>query len=265
MMALASKDINLILNILNEDTCGTSMTFEQISAQFQQNIAKSDYLRVGNALVLLLQNRDLISTPQQRLIIVFLFYDMYKTDHQQQNSIDINPFAPVFLSILQQSHGENLSNSKHFHWFITPVTHHERWFVKCLMNNNRDIMKKIPNQILQTTPPMNTDEKIKEELKDKVQEHLQQLPVLVQCHLPAVIDDPEVNLVSSILGQFNSDGFLFSMDLIHYSVVHDIVRMIIVKQSNVFYPPMQWNKVFVRNFFVLFLHYMNVQSMNLFG
>ena len=190
-MSLASKDINLILNILNEETCGTSLTFEQISAQFQQNISKSDYLRVGNALVLLLQNRDLISTPQQRLIILFLFYDMYE-------SIDFNPFAPVFLSILQQSNGDNLSNQKHFHWFITPVTHHERWFVKCLMNNNRDVIKKIPNQILQTTPPMNTDEKIKEELKDKLQERLQQLPVLVQCHLPAVIDDPEVNLVSSM-------------------------------------------------------------------
>lgn len=198
-MSLASKDINLILNFLNEDTCGTSLTFEQISAQFQHNISKSDYLRVGNALVLLLQNRDLISTPQQRLIILFLFHDMYKNDQQ---SIHLNPFAPVFLSILQQHpNGENLSNQKHFHWFITPVTLHERWFVKNLINNNKDLMmiiKKTPNQILQTTPSMNNDEHIKEEFKDKIQERLQQLPALVQCHLPAVIDDPEVNFVSSI-------------------------------------------------------------------
>lgn len=229
-MSLASKDINLILNFLNEDTCGTSLTFEQISAQFQHNISKSDYLRVGNALVLLLQNRDLISTPQQRLIILFLFHDMYKNDQQ---SIDLNPFAPVFLSILQQSsNGENLSNQKHFHWFITPVTMHERWFVKNLVGNNKELilmmMKKTPNQILQTTPSMNNDEHVKEEFKDKILERLQQLPVLVQCHLPAVIDDPEVNFVSS--NRSSKDDFAFclalfsfSMDLTHFSVVHDIV------------------------------------------
>ena len=198
-MSLASKDINLILNFLNEDTCGTALTFEQISAQFQHNISKSDYLRVGNALVLLLQNRDLISTPQQRLIILFLFHDMYKNDQQ---SIDCNPFAPVFLSILQQHpNGEQqLSNQKHFHWFITPVTGHERWFVKNLISNNKELimmMKKTPNQILQTTPTMNNDEQVKEEFKEKIQERLQRFPVLVQCHLPAVIDDPEVNFVSS--------------------------------------------------------------------
>jgi hypothetical protein len=191
-MSLSSKDINLILNFLNEDTCGSSLTFEQISAQFQHNISKSDYLRVGNALVLLLQNRDLISTPQQRLIILFLFYDMYKNEQQ---SIHMNPFAPVFLSILQNNNGENVSTQKHFHWFISPVTTHERWFVKILINNSKDLIKKTPNQILQSTLPTTNDENGKEELKEKIQERLQQLPVLVQCHLPAVIDDPEINYV----------------------------------------------------------------------
>ncbi|CAF2986440.1 unnamed protein product [Rotaria socialis] len=192
-MSLSSKDINLILNFLNEDTCGSSLTFEQISAQFQHNISKSDYLRVGNALVLLLQNRDLIPTPQQRLIILFLFNDMYKSELQ---SIHMNPFAPVFISILQNNNGENLSTQKHFHWFISPVTQHERWFVKTLINTNnntKEFLKKTPNQILQTGLPTTKDDSGKDELKEKIQERLQQLPVLVQCHLPAVIDDPEVN------------------------------------------------------------------------
>jgi len=196
-MSLSSKDINLILNLLNEETCGSSLTFEQISAQFQHNISKSDYLRVGNALVLLLQNRDLISTPQQRLIILFLFNDMYKNDQQ---SIYMNPFAPVFISILQNNNGENLSTQKHFHWLISPVTQYERWFVKILINNNsKDIIKKTPNQILQSTLPIINDDNNnngKEELKENIQQRLQQLPVLVQCHLPAVIDDPEINYVS---------------------------------------------------------------------
>jgi hypothetical protein len=191
-MSLSSKDINLILNFLNEDTCGSSLTFEQISAQFQHNISKSDYLRVGNALVLLLQNRDLIPSPQQRLIILFLFNDMYKNEQQ---SIHMNPFAPVFISILQNINGDNSSTQKHFHWFISPVTQHERWFVKALISNNKDIIKKTPNQVLQSGLPILNDDNGKGELKEKVQERLQQLPVLVQCNLPAVIDDPEINYV----------------------------------------------------------------------
>jgi len=198
-MSLASKDINLILNILNEDTCATSLTFEQISAQFQQNISKTDYLRVGNALVLLLQNRDLISTTSQRLIILYLFYDMYKND--QQSSIHMNPFAPVFLSILTNSSSsssqDNQSTQKHFHWFITPVTQHERWFVQTLLNNNqKDFIKKTPNQILQMVIPTmndNNNNNSKEQLKETIQQRSKQLPILAQCHLPAVIDDPEIN------------------------------------------------------------------------
>ncbi|CAF1068861.1 unnamed protein product [Adineta ricciae] len=192
-MCLSSKDTNLLLNFLNEDTCGSSLTFEQISAQFQHNISKSDYLRVGNALVLLLQNRDLIPTPQQRLIILFLFNDMYKTEQQ---AIHLNPFAPVFVSILQNANGEHLSTQKHVHRFISPVTLHERLFVKTLIdnsNNLKDLTKKTPNQILQAGLPTSDSDLGREELKEKVHERSKQLPVLVQCHLPAVIDDPEIN------------------------------------------------------------------------
>lgn len=194
-MSLSSRDINLILNLLNEDTCGSVLTFEQISMQFQQNISKSDYLCVGNALVLLLQNRDLIPSIQQRLIILFLFYDMYKNEQQ---TIHTNPFAPVFISILQANPGEHLSTQKHFHWFITPVTIHERWFVKSLLQNSvvlKELIKKTPNQFLQMTLPPNSDDINQENFKEKLHEHLRKLPVLVRCHLPAVIDDPEVNLV----------------------------------------------------------------------
>lgn len=207
-MSLASKDINLILNILNEDTCATSLTFEQISTQFQQNISKSDYLRVGNALVLLLQNRDLISTTYQRLIIIYLFYDMYKNDQQ---SIQMNPFAPVFLSILQNSSQDNQSTQKHFHWFLTPVTQHERWFVQTLINNNqKDILKKTPSQILQIVIPTMNDEIVKEQLKETIQQRSKHLPVLAQCHLPAVIDDPEINYVNRIFDLRLLNIFLFS-------------------------------------------------------
>jgi len=198
-MSLSSKDINLILNLLNEDTCGLALTFEQISMEFQHEISKVDYLRVGNALVLLLQNPDLIPTLQQRLIIYYLFIEMYKNEQQP---IYMNPFAPVFLSVLQ-SNGEHLSKTpKHFHWIISPVTKHERSFVTLLINNinnnNRDLLRKTPNQILKSELPLNDENlqrELQQQLKEKIQEKTQQTPVMVQCHLPAVIDDHEVNNV----------------------------------------------------------------------
>jgi hypothetical protein len=191
-MSLSSKDINLLLNFLNEDTCGTSLTFEQISNEFQHEISKRDYLRVGNALVLLLQNRDLTPTSHQRLIIFYLFYQMYK---DEQQSIYLNPFAPIFLSVLQTNEEYLSTTQKYFHWIISPVTNHERSFVNLLINNNtKDLLKKTPNEILQLGLP-SMDDKIQKELKEKIHEKIQQMPVLVQCHLPAVIDDPEMNNV----------------------------------------------------------------------
>jgi hypothetical protein len=192
-MSLSSKYINFILNLLNEDTCGSLLTFEQISIQFQHEILKSDYLHVGNALVLLLQNRDLIPTSQQRLIIFYLFIEMYKNDQQ---SIFINPFAPVFLSVLQSNNEYLLTTQKHFHWIISPVTKQESLFVNLLINNNnnKDLFKKTPNEILQFVLTIN-DDNIKKQLKEKIYERTQQVPALVRCHLPAIIDDPEINNV----------------------------------------------------------------------
>lgn len=197
-MSLSSKDINLILNLLNEDTCGSLWTFDQIAQQFQQGISKSDYLRVGNALVLLLQNRDLTPTIPQRLIIFFLFIIMHPSN---QSSVEMNPFAPVFLSVLQ-SDGENPAGTKkHFHWMIPPVTRQERSFVLALLNQRLlDVVTKTPNQILQNNIAFNDPQLEKEseqQLKGKLQGRKQQWPACAQCHLPAVINDPEINQVRS--------------------------------------------------------------------
>lgn len=215
-MSLSSKDVNLLLTLLNEETCGSVLTFEQIAAQFSQNIGKSEHLRVGNALVLLLLNRDLLPSPQQRLIIFFLFNDMYKSD---PSSIHVNPFAPVFQSIFQPSPRENLSPQKHFHWFISPVTKHERYFVKALISNTnlKELINKTPNQVLQAGLPSATlEENGHEMMKEKLQERRKDLPVLAQCHLPAVIDDPEINHVGSMtISPTDITVFIFSTASTH--------------------------------------------------
>ena len=155
---------------------------------------------MANALVLLLQNRDLTPTAQQRLIIFFLFHDMYKSEGQ---SFEFNPFAPIFISVLQKHPSENSSAAAlDFDWLISPVTGHERWFVRNLLlqqqqTNLRDLLKKTPNQILQMNLPAIVDDQDQREMKEKLQERRRFFPALGQCHLPAVIDDPEVNFVSN--------------------------------------------------------------------
>ena len=46
--------------------------------------------------VLLLQNRDLLPHPTQRLAAVFILYEMYKADQP----VAANPFASVFVHLL---------------------------------------------------------------------------------------------------------------------------------------------------------------------
>jgi hypothetical protein len=195
-MPLSSKDVNLILNLLHEDTCGSLWTFEQICRQFQQNISEHDYLHAGNAFVLLLQNRDLLPSIQQRLIIFFLFIIMYPIDPQ---TIDSHPFAPVFLSILQTHREQRTHVQKHFHWKIPSVTSHERSFVfSLLFNGPNEYLSKTPNQILQhrfTGNDAHEQTQYEIYLATKLNEKRQDLSVHVQCHLPVVINDPNVNQV----------------------------------------------------------------------
>ena len=212
-MSLTLKHINFLLKLLNEETCGSLLTFEQILIKFQYEILKSDYFSIGNCFVFLLKNRDLIPTIQQRLIIYYLFIQMYKNDQQ---SIDINPFSSVFLSLLQSNNDYLLKTIKYFHSMILPITKHEHLFIHLLINNdNKNLFNKIPNEILKLDLT-SINEKLQKEqqnkLKEKITETVQQLPVIAKCHLSTVIDDPEINNVREN-NQKKKEKFLLSREI----------------------------------------------------
>ena len=72
----------------------TSVIFS-LCSRLHQNFARPDHFKVGTALVTLLQQPDLLSSPSQRLAAVTFLHDMYK-----HTAVSNNPFAPVFIQLL---------------------------------------------------------------------------------------------------------------------------------------------------------------------
>ena len=59
---------------------------------------KLDNFRVGSALVLLLQMKDLLPSPSQRIAAIFLLHELYRSD-----TTSANPFVSFFAELLQPS------------------------------------------------------------------------------------------------------------------------------------------------------------------
>ena len=53
------------------------------------------FIQVGNALVMLLQNPDLLPSPSQRLAAVLLLHELFKQDTQT-----FHPFTSIFVHLL---------------------------------------------------------------------------------------------------------------------------------------------------------------------
>lgn len=73
----------------------SSQTFEAMANTFHQFFTKPDFFKIGCALVTLLQNKDLVVHPTQRLVCIYFLYDMYRTEQ-----IKSNPFSCVFFYLV---------------------------------------------------------------------------------------------------------------------------------------------------------------------
>jgi len=74
---------------------------------YSKNILLQDYFRVGCAIAILLQHKDLLPGPYQRLAGVYLLYDMYRSD-----PVAANPFCAVFIHLLQINADEKSSGTQ---------------------------------------------------------------------------------------------------------------------------------------------------------
>lgn len=93
-MSIEPSELASLLTILSEENT-SSQNLEVLANNFHQFFGKSDFFKLGCALVALLQNKDLIMHPSQRIACIFFLYDMYRND-----PLAVNPFATVFTALI---------------------------------------------------------------------------------------------------------------------------------------------------------------------
>ena len=101
-MALSTKELAVLMTHLSEENVigslsSSAKTLEELTNNFYRNFSKSDNFRIGTALVLLIQERDLLPASCQRIAALYLLYDMFQPD------VYLNPFISFFIELLQPS------------------------------------------------------------------------------------------------------------------------------------------------------------------
>lgn len=197
---IGSLNVPDLLNLRSFFTDEENNTFEQIGVSYQRDFQRKDSLRVGIALLTMLHQHDLIPRPTQRLVALYLLYDMYA---KEIKLLSQNPFAPVFLKLLstpevdsQQPPGSKKVESPLGH--LPLITKQEKYFLVSLLGGGgRDLLKKTPKQVmsleLPSAPPADLTT-----LENAVKESQAHQPEVLAALLPVIVPIPDEQLAKDV-------------------------------------------------------------------
>ncbi|OWF50712.1 CCR4-NOT transcription complex subunit 11 [Mizuhopecten yessoensis] len=200
-MALTLKELASLLSVLSEDATQTQ-SFEALASSFHHYFTKQDHFKVGSALVLLLQNRDLLPHPTQKLAAIFLLYEMYRTE-----PIAVNPFATVFVHLLNPPTENQEAGQFDLHWAIPAISPSERYFLSQLISSpTKEMFKKTPTNIIQMDV-LNMQNFDVSGLQLALAERQSEMPAQSKSAMPCVVPDPD-NKPTSCLSQLSVNELL---------------------------------------------------------
>eukprot|EP00116_Pleurobrachia_bachei_P001859 sb/3462121/ len=133
-MSLSSRELSKVLQIVTAES-SLSNNLDAIALSFHKDINRSEHFKVGMVLMTLLQNRDLLEQPAERIAALYLLFEMYRSE-----SFTVNPFAPFFHSLLTTEESTIADNLSAEVYFISLIT----------SPSARDIYKMSPRQIVRT-------------------------------------------------------------------------------------------------------------------
>ncbi|KAL3841387.1 hypothetical protein ACJMK2_019540 [Sinanodonta woodiana] len=199
-MALSLKELASLLSVLSEDATQTQ-TFESIASSFHHYFQKPDHFKIGMALVMLLQNRDLLPHPTQKLAAIFLLYEMYRPD-----PIAVNPFASVFVHLLNPQTENQEAGQYDLHWAIPAISPSERYFLSQLISSpSKEMFKKTPTHILQMDVG-NMQNFDVSGLQLALAERHSEMPAPSKSAMPCIVPDPDSKPTS--FEQFGKPGVI---------------------------------------------------------
>ena len=112
-------------SLLAEDSL-RSYNLETLLSSYHRYFGKQDNFRVGSALIILLQMKDLLPSSAQRIAAIFLIHELYRSD-----TTSANPFMSFFAELLQPSVEDDRSQMN------LPCGHSlstiEQWFLAQLL------------------------------------------------------------------------------------------------------------------------------------
>nr|CAD7455765.1 unnamed protein product [Timema tahoe] len=122
-------------SLMNEDNI-ESKSLEYLATQLHQCFQKQENYKVACALILLLQQADLLPKPFQRLSIITLLYELYRGE-----PMTMNPFATVFLHLLHPPDETNKSSSRKLEHVgqLPRLSSAEKNYLAHLITNNKEV------------------------------------------------------------------------------------------------------------------------------